>query len=1313
MPNKNYEAIATGDEDDGKDSHHPTTSANFLSLLSFWWMNNVFKIESKRPLNQSDFLPLHEEDRTRDLTERLQKEWNDHVQECNVAAEAKQPKLWKCVLRMLYCAEILFLLSFWLVESVFRVSQPLVLGLLLQSLSSTQRNSTLEYLCCFLLSLSGLSTAFTHYSAYRLELIGMRLSSAIKGIVYLKIPLISQQSLRETTTGSVIDLISNDVQRIEQAPRWILISLFAVFEVVAAVHFLVYFIGWQPLMGVLFLMLLIPCVAIISAVCAELREKTAEVTDRRISLMDELVTGIRVLKAHAWEENYREKVRDVRRSEILILLKKNALLSIIESSLFTSRIVATFLSVLSLVLTGHVLSPSTGFMVLAFMNVLRITLCLRLGNAIPLAFELFVSFSRIESFLVLDNMPLDPVEYNQTSGRQYDMLKNSSIRTQLLVRKPLLKHEEAIQEGFPGICPDSVEKKVKQLEKLPVKSDKRVSVSGLTCKLNDNDEKYLLQDVSFEASEKSLTVITGQVGSAKSTLLAAIAGEAIQSSGKIVCSEQIGYVPQMPWVFSGTLRENVLFGEPYDEKKYAEVIEACALTEDIKRFPNGDLTFVGERGVVLSGGQRARLNLARAVYADADVYLLDDPLSAVDAKVSEHIFNQCICKLLRGKIIILATYAEKHMKAADQIVVLDKGSVQGRGSFQELREGSKILNLITDAYGTNSKDNLNVGRKDENKITYSCSNPVIENFDELLEISEEEKATGKISSALYWDYFRAGMHPVSLIAVVVLFLASQVVMVSPDVWLSHLTKKTLNFQQQETSLGVYASLFSAALVFGFIRAYLFFRVCLKSSENLHDKMVTCALQAPVAFFDTNPSGRILNRFSKDIGCIDELLPKSFLLTIQMVLFVFTAAVLPSFTSVWLCLVSLPAFIVFPYLTLYYLKTSRELKRWESICRSPVFSHFSETMAGLDTIRTRKRERDFIDQLYRHQDLHNQAFSMVAATTRWMAVRADVLCSLFITAVALVSVLLSQDPASAGLALSYVIEIANNSQYAMRQCAEVENFMTSVERVMAYTNLDSEPGYNTETLPPINWPRDGHVSFRNVVLRYYPGGPQVLKNLSFEIKGKTKLGIVGRTGDGKSSIVAALLRMPEAEGEISIDGVCISSIQLQESRRCISVLSQTPVLFCGTLRKNLDPLKKHRDDELWNVLEEVKLTSLIENLEGRLDYELLERGENLSVGERQLICLARTLLQQSKIVILDEPTANVDPNTEKTIWSTVHEKLKNSTVITIAHRLNTVKDCDVILVLKEGQVAELDAMNTLLAREGGVFYSMAVSQSFAF
>ena len=401
-------------------------------------------------------------------------------------------------------------------------------------------------------------------------------------------------------------------------------------------------------------------------------------------------------------------------------------------------------------------------MLLAFMSVLRSSV----SNVMASVFEILVSLKRIQTFLLLDNMPLDPFEYNQTFPSQEHILKNAKAYSQVLVREPLSM--DAIRSGSKYGLYEDVEQ-----YKLLSETDLKLSVSSLTCKLNGTDDKHLLHDISFEAPEDSLTVITGQVGSGKSTLLAAIAGEVTQSSGNIACSGTIAYVSQTAWVFSGTLRENVLFGEPYDEKKYAEVIEACALKEDINRFSNGDLSMVGERGVVLSGGQRARVNLARAVYADADVYLLDDPLSAVDAKVSEHIFNQCICKLLQEKIKILVTYAERHMKAADQIVVLHKGYVLGKGHFQELQDKGNIFDTILDASQTPKKEKTMSRKEDENEKVHSFFEPFSGGSDEHLEIAEEEKATGKISSALYWEYFRAGAHPVAMILLVVLFLATQ------------------------------------------------------------------------------------------------------------------------------------------------------------------------------------------------------------------------------------------------------------------------------------------------------------------------------------------------------------------------------------------------------------------------------------------------------------------------------------------------------------------------------------------------------------
>ena len=434
-------------------------------------------------------------------------------------------------------------------------------------------------------------------------------------------------------------------------------------------------------------------------------------------------------------------------------------MSIIDSFLFISN-VATFISVSTLVLTGRFLSPSTVFVVLAFTNVLRKAVSVRLGVAFPLTYELFVSFQRIERFLLLDNLPLDPLEYNQSVCGPENIVSSVNVYPQVLVREHSPKDNLTIKRDIAASEKND--------------SDSRLQVSSLTCKLNELDgAKYLLRDVSFEAFDKSLTVITGRVGSGKSSLLAAIAGEVNKSSGTVVCSGTIAYVPQKAWVFPGTLRENVLFGEPYDERKYTEVIEACALTEDINRFPNGDLSLVGEHGVALSGGQRARICLARAVYADADVYLLDDPLSAVDAKVGEHIFNQCICKLLSDKIKIMSTYAEKNLKAADQVVVLQKGTVVGKGSFFELQDGGNVLDSIIDVSATTKEERIIRRTKDESKTAYSDSSPLSGSFDEHLKISEEEKAIGHISSTLYWDYFRAGMHPIVMIAVVILFLVTQ------------------------------------------------------------------------------------------------------------------------------------------------------------------------------------------------------------------------------------------------------------------------------------------------------------------------------------------------------------------------------------------------------------------------------------------------------------------------------------------------------------------------------------------------------------
>ncbi|KAL9973266.1 hypothetical protein ACROYT_G019696 [Oculina patagonica] len=1263
-------------------------NVSFVSRLFFLWMNSVFKTGSERALEESDFLPLSEANFTSTLTEQLQTKWNKENTECE--SNGKRPRLWKSVLKMLSVKDGMIILFTGISHSVCSLLQPLFLGYLISALilsPDPQKNYYL-YGCALAMGITALIDGLSiHHFYYRCELLSIRIRSSLKGLVYLKTLDLSKHTLSIFTTGQVIDLVSNDVQRLdERTVRFFFAATFTPFVLVTAMAMLLVFVGWQAVVGVTFFCFLVPYFVGLSYVGGKLRKRTAAESDRRISLMNEVVSGIRAIKTHAWEDEYRTKIKNTRRDEVDIIREKSAVLSCVAGLEYASAPIAALVSVITLVLTGQTLTPVNVFMLLSFINLARHFSFINLANALLTTYEAFASLGRIEEFLFLENL-------HDKSTEGISNMGNSSAKPKGNLNGHRVKKKKV------SVDDDSL----KDLDKPPT-----LCVSGLTHQQIKREDEFILQDIEFAAPSGTLTVITGPVGSGKSTLLSAIAGEIPDTSASITFQGTLVYVPQIAWVFSGTIRDNILFGEPYDELKYKRITEACTLTEDIQQFPDNDQTIVGERGAVLSGGQRARVSLARAVYADADIYLLDDPLSAVDFKVGQHIFKKCIKDLLGDKIRLLTSHQKLHMKEADEVIMLCKGRVEGKGSFNELQEQG-FLSTTIDKVLTDIEANKNFAEKDEEESENadSCGKMAPSAKERKgLDISQEDRSIGVVSSKLYWDYFRSGVHPVAIFALICLCLIAQAMIVAPDVWLSFLTKQLPDDQEDKTNLTIYACLVGGSFVLGIIRACVFLLVSLRCSERLHDKMVVAVLQAPVLFFDLNPVGRIMNRFSKDVGCLDEMLPKMFLMAIQMDLLVFTTVIVPTVTNPWLLVFVIPLAAVVVCISRYYLQTSRELKRLESICRSPVFSHISETLNGLDTIRTRGRQIDFVDQFCRYQDIHNQSYVMVMASGRWLGVRLDLLASLFITAVALAAVAVSQDAAFAGLALVYVIQNVNMTQYSVRITSDVENYMTSVERVMTYTKLDSEPGYKVERLPPEHWPREGNITFQDVTLTYYPGGPQVLKKINLSIKGGANIGVAGRTGAGKSSFVAALMRMPDAEGVITVDGIRVKELYLQEARRCISVLGQTPVLFSGSLRKNLDPMAQFQDADLWRALEDVQLRALLESLEGKLDHELLEHGANVSVGERQLICLARVLLQQNKIIILDEPTAHVDPETEQTIWKIVQEKLKESTVITIAHRLNTIRDCDRILVLKSGEVDEFDRFDALVNKEGSTLSEMA-------
>ncbi|KAK3605631.1 hypothetical protein CHS0354_027297 [Potamilus streckersoni] len=884
-----------------------------------------------------------------------------------------------------------------------------------------------------------------------------------------------------------------------------------------------------------------------------------------------------------------------------------------------------------------------------------------------------------------------------------------------------------------------------------------VTMTDVTARWDKTLEQTTLENISASVKAGQLLAVIGPVGAGKSSLLMTVLRELPVLSGSIQVKGCIAYVSQQPWVFSASLRQNITFGNPYKKFKYDQILKACALNKDIELMPHGDLTLIGDRGVSLSGGQRARVSLARALYMDADIYLLDDPLSAVDSSVGKHLFERVVQGILKDKPRILVTHQLQFLKAADQILILKEGKMIGKGTFDELSTSgvdfSSLLKRDKEEEEKKEVDpmkqhsNINLRRRldstrsgrelSAHEVGSKMSLASIGTEFEAEEVQlpeEEERHEGTISFGIYVEYFKAGAGILKFILLAFLCLAAQGSYVMSDWWLaywsnqeeakhaakerdSHLrqqgyneTNITIPYVDTHLNIGVFSGIIGAVFFFGLLRALIFFKVAVDASKTLHNRMFKKVLRTQIGFFDTNPVGRILNRFSKDVGHMDDLLPVTFFDFVQCFLLIIGIVIVAGVVNPWVFIPTVPLSVLFLVIRRYYLRTSRHIKRLEGTTRSPVFSHLSASLQGLHTIRAFNMQEKFVEEFDNHQDLHSESWFLFLTSSRWLAIRLDWLCALFVTAVSFSCVLAAEslNAGLVGLSMTYAMTLMGMFQWGVRQSAEVENQMVSVERVLDYSNLPSEAPLESidSKKPPPDWPAVGVITGKGAALRYGDDKPLVLKDLNFVINGKEKIGIVGRTGAGKSSLITMLFRLVEpCNGELFIDGINILEMGLHDLRNKISIIPQDPVLFTGTLRRNLDPFSNHQDIALWNALEEVQLKDAIEELPHGLETEVSEGGINFSVGQRQLICLARAILRQNKILMIDEATANVDPRTDQLIQKTIREKFHNCTVLTIAHRLNTIMDSDRVLVLDEGRIVEFDHPHLLLLNPDGIFYKM--------
>ncbi|KAG0223089.1 Canalicular multispecific organic anion transporter 2 [Actinomortierella wolfii] len=1174
-------------------------------------------------------------------------------------------------------------------------------------------------------------------------------------MVYRKSLVLSPEARQAHTVGSIVNRMSVDCN------KWaVLYST----------------IGWSIAAGVLVVLFLMPIQGRLGAKLNKSEAVKMTKMDDRVRMMSEILASIKVIKLYGWENPFRRKINDVRRDE-LQALKKLTFTRAIMDILFTSTTLLMALSTFTVYATigGPGWTPGKMTADVVFVSITLFGMTSEpmdmISHCIASMISFKVSSHRIQDFLLSD-------EIDESAVQRYSRQTMEPNPVAVLLENATMSWSKK-QETTDGH------------ETEGSFADETVSLLGNTSESQRTKPgKPTLSHINLKFYEGTLTAVVGRVGQGKSSLLSAIIGEMYKLEGSISTYGAIAYVPQQAWIIHGTVRDNITFGRPFDSKKYDCIVHACGLLPDLAILPAGDQTEIGERGINLSGGQKQRVALARAAYQDADIYLLDDPLSAVDAHVDRHLWDHLLGPegWLKDKTRILVTHGVHHLEEVDQVVILKNGMVDEVGPYAELLSHRKAFYQFIKEYRVEQKAErqrclssspgqhsaVNAVKDDTASILSEDSEETEDTrLDNTAEVTEE--TNGKNSGVLtteenvsesvagwwiYKRYAKAASYR-NVILVIVLFMAAQALHIATNVWLKYWigNKKAgdkhdidNNSRQHSTALylGVYALLVVMYMVANGISNYVTPVVgSLRAAAMVHDGLLNRVLRLPMSFFDTTPQGRVLNRFSSDLAPIDSQLGENFVTFFTFTFNILGTIMVIAFSTPTFLLMVPPAVLTYVWIQRYYIQTSGSLKKLYQVTQSPLYSHFAETLAGVSTIRVVAglREQFIAINAARADDMFqkNLTFSL---TNRWLAVRLECLGALMIFIACLMALWRADkvDASMVGLALSYAVQITVMINYLVRNVSDIQNAMTNLERIYEYSEKPTEAPAETAQCLPEGWPQAGAIEFRNYSTRYRLGLDLVLRNISFEVQAGEKIGIVGRTGAGKSSLTLALFRIVEAAnsywarvsdpqmdrssvmnqsaifglpsgndegdegnmdgGAIVIDGVDISTLGLNDLRQHLSIIPQEPTLFAGTLRENLDPFQEKQDVDLWRALERAHLKSHFAALPGGLNFEVAQNGENFSVGQRSLLCLARALLRNSRILVLDEATSSVDMETDELIQQTIRSEFKDRTILTIAHRIKTVMDYDKILVLEKGRVCEYDAPKALLQNRDSLFYSLA-------
>ncbi|KAG2290989.1 hypothetical protein Bca52824_037658 [Brassica carinata] len=1231
----------------------PERHASLFDRIFFSWLNPLMTLGSKRPLTEKDVWNLDTWDRTETLMRSFQRSWEK---------ELEKPKPW--LLRALNnsLGGRFWWGGFWKIgNDCSQFVGPLLLNELLKSMQLNEP-AWIGYIYAISIFVGVMFGVLCEAQYFQNVMrVGYRLRSALIAAVFRKSLRLTNEGRKKFQTGKITNLMTTDAESLQ------VMHLCAISYIVALV-LLYQQLGVASLIGALFLVLMFPIQTVIISKTQKLTKEGLQRTDKRIGLMNEILAAMDTVKCYAWENSFQSKVQTVRDDE-LSWFRKAQLLSAFNMFILNSiPVLVTVVSFGVFSLLGGDLTPARAFTSLSLFSVLRFPLFM-LPNIITQIVNANVSLKRLEEVL--------------------------STEERVLLPNP------PIEPGQPAI-----------------------SIRNGCFSWDSKADRPTLSNINLDVPIGSLVAVVGSTGEGKTSLISAMLGELpALSVATVTLRGSVAYVPQVSWIFNATVRDNILFGSPFDQEKYERVIDVTALRHDLELLPGGDLTEIGERGVNISGGQKQRVSMARAVYSNSDVCILDDPLSALDAHVGQQVFEKCIKRELGNKTRVLVTNQLHFLSQVDKILLVHEGTVKEEGTYEELsHSGPLFQRLMENAGKVEEYSEANVEAEADQTSVKPVENGNTNNLQKdgketkkskegtSVLVKREERETGVVSWKVLKRYRDALGGGWVVMMLLVCYVLTQVFRVSSSTWLSEWTDAGTPKSHGPLFYNIIYAVLSFGQVFVTLtNSYWLIMVSLYAAKKMHDAMLGSILRAPMVFFQTNPLGRIINRFAKDTGDIDRTVAvfvNMFMGSIAQLLSTVILIGIVSTLSLWAIM---PLLVAFYGAYLYYQNTSREIKRMDSVSRSPVYAQFGEALNGLSSIRAYKAYDRMAEINGKSMD-NNIRFTLVnMGANRWLGIRLEFLGGLMVWLTASLAVMQNGKAenqqafaSTMGLLLSYALSITSSLTAVLRLASLAENSLNSVERVGNYIELPSEaPLVIENNRPPPGWPSSGSIKFEDVVLRY-----RLSYLLCFMGFPSSFLRWIKRW---EVKPLECLVRIVEVEkGRILIDECDIGKFGLMDLRKVLGIIPQAPVLFSGTVRFNLDPFGEHNDADLWESLERAHLKDTIRRNPLGLDAEVSEAGENFSVGQRQLLSLARALLRRSKILVLDEATAAVDVRTDVLIQKTIREEFKSCTMLIIAHRLNTIIDCDKVLVLDSGKVQEFSTPENLLSNGESSFSKMVQS-----